>query len=811
MRNDQILYTLAASATNQSTFAWILPSVLPVRDIISSNFTFGSRGAMSDYTFDALNDKDLENLVRDLLQAELGIYFESFKSGKDGGVDLRHSKANSAGSEIIVQVKHWHLSGLKPLLRHLEKKESKKVKKLNPDRYLLATSVRLSLKNKRDIASFLHPHVKDTSDIYGKDDLNNLLQKHGDIEVNHFKLWISSTATLQRILNNAVSSRSAFVRAEIIRKASLFVPTNNFGHAIDKLNKHHILLIKGVPGVGKTTLADFLIYRLLADGFKLVVVDEDLRDAEDNYHPSDRQVFFFDDFLGSNYLQLVHSKGSGAGISRFVERVSRDKNKRLILTTRTTILNRAYHQLHQLGEHALRRSDIELHLDDYSRLDRARILYNHMYFRHLPPEYSSTLFENEKYFEVIDHDNYNPRIIEFITDPARLENIAPEAYLKFIERNLDRPDAIWESAYDNQIDDDARFALDTLFSLGDGAKSTELQAAFDERLDYEVKNNGFRRNTNAFHNAMRLLLDGFVIHQRSSASDGYYSFINPSVVDFLISRFSRDPSEKWRVLESVRYFSQLDTRFGTSKDHPIQIDNMEKDRFLSLLSSRALRRIGKDSDRVKLLFIRLLMKSFGWKKVVETCRKLLEDVSLASMSNSYLNDAHAVMKGMIGNAEATHLLRNRSDEIIPGLLSASNTPEEVAEAKTLFDDLELNYVAWLEQSDNQQFAQDTINAMWNYGHDSYVLDDERVQQMLEDYEAETVIEQLLSEAREINTALGLDDSPAFEEISNFDAYDVLSQNQEAASAEDYIADSGREDNYLNGTNETELIRDLFSR
>ena len=95
---------------------------------------------MPDYDFHQLSPYDLEILARDLLQAHWGVTIESFKTGKDGGIDLRYA----AGSgKLIVQVKHLLRTGLAGLLRELVK-EAEKVDRLQPSRYVLVTSVSLS-------------------------------------------------------------------------------------------------------------------------------------------------------------------------------------------------------------------------------------------------------------------------------------------------------------------------------------------------------------------------------------------------------------------------------------------------------------------------------------------------------------------------------------------------------------------------------------------------------------------------------------------------------------------------------------------
>ena len=77
---------------------------------------------MANYDFSTINDKDLEVLVCDLLTKEFKINFQSFKVGRDKGIDLRYSTNNSE-NEIIVQVKHYLKSGFSQLLNVLKTKQ----------------------------------------------------------------------------------------------------------------------------------------------------------------------------------------------------------------------------------------------------------------------------------------------------------------------------------------------------------------------------------------------------------------------------------------------------------------------------------------------------------------------------------------------------------------------------------------------------------------------------------------------------------------------------------------------------------------
>jgi flagellar biosynthesis GTPase FlhF len=215
---------------------------------------------MSQYNFSTLNDKDLEELARDLLNREFSeIRFQNFKTGKDKGIDLRYS-TNNFENEIIVQVKHYLKSGYNALLNTLKNKEKEKIEKLNPKRYIVFTSVALSPTDKEKIKKELLPYILTTNDIFGSDDINGLLAKYPDIEKKHFKLWFSNTEIIQKIVNNGIEGRSAFIENKIKRNLGIYVVNKSFDDALDILRKQKVLMITGIPGIGKTTLANLITY-----------------------------------------------------------------------------------------------------------------------------------------------------------------------------------------------------------------------------------------------------------------------------------------------------------------------------------------------------------------------------------------------------------------------------------------------------------------------------------------------------------------------------------------------------------------------
>ncbi len=291
---------------------------------------------MPDYNFLDLSPFDFENLTRDLLQKHYDINFESFTIGRDKGIDLRYSKEKN--NNLIVQCKRYNnYNSLKSNL----KKEYQKVKTLNPQKYILSTSVGLTPLNKDKIIKIFNGYIKSPSDIFGKNDLNNLLGKYPEIERKHYKLWLSSTNILQKLLRNDIISRSDFEEEKIRKEINIYVQNDSFNHAISILNDHNYVLISGIPGIGKTILARILIYNYLLKDFELVVISSDINEAESLYERGKKQLFYYDDFLGRNFLEERLEKNEDQRLVRFIEKIKSGSNKKLIMTTREYILSQA--------------------------------------------------------------------------------------------------------------------------------------------------------------------------------------------------------------------------------------------------------------------------------------------------------------------------------------------------------------------------------------------------------------------------------------------------------------------------------------
>jgi DNA polymerase III delta prime subunit len=458
----------------------------------------------------------------------LGVRLEAFGPGPDGGIDGRHAEDDG---NVVLQAKHYAGSSFSQLKTAM-KKERASIDRLESGRYILATSRHLSPANKAALAAVIGTALLQESDILGQGDLNQLLHDHPEVEKAHLKLWLSSTAVLQTILDAIVNAGShAFTasgKAEIAAKVKVYAPNPSLAQAREVLDNRHVLIVSGPPGVGKTTLAEILTFAYLRERWELVA----LRSLEDGFERIDdnkKQIFFFDDFLGSIALDHRALAAKDSELARFMQRVRKSPNARFVLTTRAYILNEARQWSERIADRRVELSTYVLDLSSYTRAIRARILYNHLAIGGLQQSYVLALLDSGELPTIIDHENYNPRIVEWMTDVLATEEIAPEDYPSAFIDTLDNPTQLWDKAFSKHITTPARHLLIALFLSGRKGADVEtlrtLFEAFHARLSGDL---GVARDPKDFEQSLGQLEGGFV-----AIEGGDIDFINPSVRDYL--------------------------------------------------------------------------------------------------------------------------------------------------------------------------------------------------------------------------------------------------------------------------------------
>jgi hypothetical protein len=503
------------------------------------------------YDFHQLSPHDLELLVRDLLQAEWGVTIESFKAGRDGGVDLRFARGSH---NLIVQVKHYVKTGLPGLMRDL-KVEAAKVVALRPTRYVLATSVPLSPANKQAIAA-LFGDVLAVADVLGQEDLNNLLGLHGQIELQHYKLWLASRAVLDRVLNSEVLTQTEFQVEKVHATIRRNVRSAAFPKALEILDRDRVVIISGAPGVGKTTLANMLLYAHLEKGWDPVVIRNDIAEGQRLFQRGRSQIFYFDDFMGATFLGDRATgllRNEDRAISDFIDMVRASPSARLILTTREHIFGQALSASERLRQAGLDGHKILLHIGDYSFGQRAQILYNHLYFSDLPDTYKDALLAADFYLAIVKHQKFNPRLIEWLSSFNRVKSVPPERYAAFVRDLLRDPSEVWLHAYEQQLSDAGRSLLLAIYSLGGKAEGTVLQPAFKKLHEARAGRWGLARRPEDWATAMAELANAFIRPTGKNA----FEVLDPSVMDLLNAVIRKAPENGVDIVLGAVDFSQI--------------------------------------------------------------------------------------------------------------------------------------------------------------------------------------------------------------------------------------------------------------
>ncbi|HYK04080.1 MAG TPA: restriction endonuclease [Thermoanaerobaculia bacterium] len=618
------------------------------------------------YDFLTLSPDDFQLLVRDVLQAELGIRLETFTQGADEGIDLR--SVDPSHRSLIVQCKRY--KDFRSLMRSLREHELPKIQRLAPARYILATSVPMNPQRKAKLLALLRPFCTNEGDILGAGDLNNLIEHHPDVERRNFKLWLSSALVLDRVLHDGIFGEDEAALARARERLQKYVRNASLDRAMELLESERYCIIAGQPGMGKSMLADVIVLdHVERQGFEAVQISSSLDEIRTRRNPGRRLIYYFDDFLGKNAVEQL-TRNEDRRLVDFIEDVRRTPNWRLVMATREYVYNQAVIKFEALAHAAEHLKKCIISLDDYTPLICAKILYNHLYYSDLPRPYIAALVEGRRYMEVVRHRNYNPRIVQYMTMDLFFRDVVSSDYPSEFVANLDNPQRIWHHAFHRHISREAQDLLVLLASFPGEGLLADVERVFSNFYTRRSKRLLSAMSPRAFEDALREL-DGDFIDTSHVAGAWLIEFSNPSIRDFLNATLSSSPALVEDLIATATYFEQL------SRIWSARLQITEPSRFVSddVAYVEKLRElISSDSPRIR----REYGRGYTDQKIVRVRSSKSERLlSILEIAEELQTPAtRALVQEMIGEEEETPLdLANfGKDALVDVLLRLKKRP-----------------------------------------------------------------------------------------------------------------------------------------
>ena len=544
---------------------------------------------MFDYSrLDAL---DFEKLCGDMMARVLGKKLRYFPSGADGGIDLVDDVMEK---NILIQVKHYEKSSYSTFKNAL-KAELKKVEKLRPRQYYIFTSQSLSPGNIKEVYSMFQDYMESERNIITREDINLFLKLEENIDIlrSQFKLWITADIVLKDFLNQDIFIDSEVLLADIDDEIKYFVQTDIFNRCIETLETERKILLYGDPGVGKTLNSKMLLLNFVKKGYRVRYssngeIAELKRSVTSNKDA--KEIIFLDDCLGQHYFNL--KEGHDHELLSLIKHVDLYKNKVLILNSRVTILNEALNTFEGLERYfGLEKITLrKINMNEVSTVEKAKIFYATLKRNKVSNDYYDSVRKNKNYLTVVEHKNFNPRVIEYVTFQKRLKIVSSDKYYEFIMENLNNPRDIWKNEFERRIENVDRIFMFILYSLTDTFVSKEiLEKCFnhyiwqESRIDATLHN--FESILGRLNHSMVKIVDSSGIIK--------IGVLNPSINDYMSATIFENKLLLEKLRGKSKYLDQLE-RLSTPKEFKeklkrlvveeklLQYETIEKEQLLEI-------------------------------------------------------------------------------------------------------------------------------------------------------------------------------------------------------------------------------------
>ncbi len=148
----------------------------------------------------------------------------------------------------------------------------------------------------------------------------------------------------------------------------------------------------------------------------------------------------------------------------------------------------------------IKNKELIIQIESLTDLDKAKILYNHIWHSNLDEDFIDEIYIDKRYKTIISHKNFNPRLINFITDYERIkyDSIDSNNYWEYIINKLNNPQDIWKNTFDEQSDEFIRIIVILTVFNGNKIEESKLRDAYYRYINIS----SLKNNTNSSKSTM---------------------------------------------------------------------------------------------------------------------------------------------------------------------------------------------------------------------------------------------------------------------------------------------------------------------
>ena len=206
-------------------------------------------------------------------------------------------------------------------------------------------------------------------------------------------------------------------------------------------------------------------------------------------------------------------------------------------------------------------------LGSYTQMIKAEILYNHLAYSNIPEDCLRNLLKHDyNYFYLINHKNFNPRVIEAFINHEEWRDKSPDEFYRTFWYVFDHPNSVWEMAF-NKLDALSQYALIVLVTLHRPCLLKDWREAFEVFCDSTKDIYALSKDDKLWMQSLKTLDGSFIKIKMSDRESHFVDFFNPSIHDFLVDHMTGRPELLEKLIACSIYIEQLYEQYTTTDEH----------------------------------------------------------------------------------------------------------------------------------------------------------------------------------------------------------------------------------------------------